>query len=550
MRTLFLDCFSGISGDMTVGALCDLGVKPSALEWELSKLELGEWHTHFQKEMRQAIQGVKFSIHENQAHGCSPESHHGHEGHQVHPPHHAVPPQEEHSHPHWEEKQSGEEHGHAHEHCSCGHHHHEEHEHHHSGGRSSGSDAGLAVDAGGQADCNAEAHPHSHSHSHCSHEHHSHQEHEAHSHCSCGGHHEHEHGHSLFHSQSHSHSHAEAHGHSHEHEHGHGHSHPHGRTHAQIKELISNSSLSDFVKTHALSMFQRIAVAEGKVHGVSPDHVAFHEVGALDSIADIVMVCAGLEMLGVEKVYVSNLHDGSGWIDCAHGRFPIPSAATLEILKGIPVRQIEEPFEFITPTGAAIVAEFGVSFGPMPQMKVEKIGYGVGTRKLPSRPNVLRAVLGEIEPEAAASYQTDQITRLETNLDDLSPELIGAAMEKLLKAGALDVFFTPIQMKKNRPAIQLSVLCEESDASKLADIIFSETTAFGLRMEQISRLKLARKFEKVKTAYGEITVKIGMRGDQIMQIVPEFESCRAASESTGAPLKLVYEAAQKAAKEA
>lgn len=500
MRTLFLDCFSGISGDMTVGALCDLGVKPSALEWELSKLELGEWHTHFQKETRQAIQGVKFSIHENQAHGCSHESHHGHEGHQVHPPHHA-PPQEEHTHPHWEEKQQQE-----------------------SGEK------------------------HAHSHSHCSHEHHSHQEHESHSHCSCGGHHEHERSHS--HSQSHSHSHAEAHGHSHEHEHDHGHSHAHGRTHAQIKELISNSSLSDFVKTHALSMFQRIAVAEGKVHGVSPDHVAFHEVGALDSIADIVMVCAGLEMLGIEKVYVSNLHDGSGWIDCAHGRFPIPSAATLEILKGIPVRQIEEPFEFITPTGAAIVAEFGVSFGPMPQMKVEKIGYGVGTRKLPSRPNVLRAVLGEIEPEAAASYQTDQITRLETNLDDLSPELIGAAMEKLLKAGALDVFFTPIQMKKNRPAIQLSVLCEESEVSKLADIIFSETTAFGLRMERISRLKLDRKFEKVKTTYGEITVKIGMRGDQIMQIVPEFESCRAASESTGAPLKLVYEAAQKAAKEA
>ena len=275
--------------------------------------------------------------------------------------------------------------------------------------------------------------------------------------------------------------------------------------------------------------------------------MAFHEVGALDSIADIVLVCAGLEMLGVDKVFVSRLHDGCGWIDCAHGRFPIPSAATLEILQGIPVRQIDEPFEFITPTGAAIVAEFGASFGLMPQMRVEKIGYGVGTRKLPSRPNVLRAVLGELDEENATGYEADEITRIETNIDDLSPEVTGAAMEKLFSAGALDVFFTPIQMKKNRPAIQLSVLCENTAASKMADLIFSETTAFGLRMDQVSRLKLARKFEKVTTPFGEISVKIGLRGGEAIQIAPEFESCKAASEQTGAPLRTVYEAARKAA---
>jgi uncharacterized protein (TIGR00299 family) protein len=294
-------------------------------------------------------------------------------------------------------------------------------------------------------------------------------------------------------------------------------------------------------------MFHRIAVAEGKIHGVPPENVAFHEVGALDSIADIVLVCAGMEMLGVEKVFVSRLHDGCGWIDCAHGRFPIPSAATLEILQGIPVRQIDEPFEFITPTGAAIVAEFGVSFGTMPLMKVEKIGYGVGSRKLASRPNVLRAVLGELAEEIPTGYETDEITRIETNLDDLSPEITAAAMEKLFAAGALDVFFTPIQMKKNRPAIQLSVLCENAEASKIADLIFAETTAFGLRIDQVSRLKLARKFEKVTTPFGEIIVKIGYRGDQAIQIAPEFESCRAASELTGAPLRAVYEAARKAA---
>ena len=180
----------------------------------------------------------------------------------------------------------------------------------------------------------------------------------------------------------------------------------------------------------------------------------------------------------------------------------------------------------------------------MPQMTVGKVGYGVGTRKLKSRPNVLRAVLGEIADETSGGYQADQITRLETNIDDLSSEVTGAAMEKLFSAGALDVFFTPIQMKKNRPAIQLSVLCENTDATKLADIIFTETTAFGLRIDHLNRLKLDRKFEKVSTPYGDITVKVGLRGDQRIQIAPEFESCRIASEMTGASLRAVYEAAR------
>ena len=205
-------------------------------------------------------------------------------------------------------------------------------------------------------------------------------------------------------------------------------------------------------------------------------------------------------------------------------------------------------FEFITPTGAAIVAEFGASFGLMPEMRVEKIGYGIGSRKLPSRPNVLRAALGELAEEAAADYQTDEITRIETNIDDLSPEVVGATMEKLLAAGALDVFFTPIQMKKNRPAIQLSVLCENLAAATIADIIFSETTAFGLRMDQVRRLKLAREFKEVATPFGTVTVKIGLRGGEAIQIAPEFESCKAAAEKSGAPLREVYEAARQAAR--
>jgi len=298
MKVLFLDCFSGISGDMTVGALVDLGVKPSTLEWELSKLDLGDFHMHFGREKRQNIEGVKFGIHEGATHT--------HEQDEKHAGAHA------HAHAH----ECDHDHGHAHE-----------------------------------------SHPHTH-------------EHEGHHHDEV---HEHDHGSEV-----------------------HTHEHQHGRSHRQIRALIEASELTPFVKQHALSIFHRIAVAEGKIHGQPPEDVTFHEVGALDSIADIVCACVGIEALGVEKIYVSSLHEGRGTIQCAHGTFPLPAPATMEILTGIPLGQIDEPHELITPTGAAIAAEFGVAFGPMPKLKTEKIGYGIGTRHLASRPNVLRAVLGEL----------------------------------------------------------------------------------------------------------------------------------------------------------
>ena len=300
MKALYLDCISGISGDMTVGALVDLGVKPSTLEWELSKLDLGDFHMHFERAKRKEIEGVKFGIHEGSTRG-------------------------EHC----------EEHGHEHSHQAD-----EHHEHEHSYGE------------------HTQTHEHSHG-EHCDH----------------------------------SHEHSDE---KHEHDHGdHGH-HTHGRSHREIRELIEHSELTPFVKKHALSIFQRIAIAEGKIHGVPAEDVAFHEVGALDSIADIVCVCVGIEALGVEKVIVSALNDGRGTVECAHGTFPLPAPATLEILKGIAIGQIDEPHELITPTGAAIVAEFGSGFGLMPRIASEKIGYGVGTRELHARPNVLRAVLGTL----------------------------------------------------------------------------------------------------------------------------------------------------------
>ncbi|MGC3991830.1 MAG: nickel pincer cofactor biosynthesis protein LarC [Chthoniobacteraceae bacterium] len=454
---------------MTVGALCDLGVPPSVFEWELGKVNIGDFHMHFERKQRQAIEGVKFGIHEGATHR-----------HDQDEPEEAEPGHHHHEH-------HGEAHEHAHgEGCGCGHHHHEEapaHRHE-------------------QPPHRHEEPPHHHAHEHQPH----------------------------------------AHGHEHHHHHEE-HAHPHGRNHAEIRQLISESDLSDFVKKHALSIFQRIAVAEGKIHGVPAEDVTFHEVGALDSIADIICACVGIEHLKVDRVQVSPLFDGHGWVDCAHGRFPIPAAATLEILHGIPFRQIDEEFEFITPTGAAIAAEFGASFGPMPALKVEKIGYGVGTKKLKDRPNVLRAILGEAATEPAHGYETDTITCLETNLDDLSPEILGAVMDRLFAAGALDVFFTPVHMKKNRPGSQLSVLCESADVTKLSDILFRETSAFGLRMQAMERLKLARRFETVSTPYGPIRLKIGERAGEIVQIAPEFEHCKAAAEKSGQPLKAVYEAA-------
>lgn len=305
MKALYLDCISGISGDMTVGALIDLGVKPSALEWELAKLNIGHFHMHYDRAKRKEIEGVKFDIHGGETHG-------------------------EHCHEH-------DEHSHA------------AHEHEH-------------------GDCCGHDHGEAHSHSH---EEHSHED-------------EHSHG-------GHSHS------HEHTHEHGdHDHRHEHGRTHKEIKALIEGSELSAFVKKRALGIFRRIAEAEGKIHGMSAEDVHFHEVGALDSIADIVLTCVGIEALGVGRVFCSKLHDGHGTVECAHGTFPVPAPATLEILKGIPLGQIDEPHELITPTGAAIVAEFAESFGLMPAIKTERIGYGLGTRELSARPNVLRAVLGEL----------------------------------------------------------------------------------------------------------------------------------------------------------
>ncbi len=319
------------------------------------------------------------------------------------------------------------------------------------------------------------------------------------------------------------------------------HGHTHGRNFQEIRTLIANSSLSEGVKERSIAVFHRIAVAEGKIHGVPPAEVGFHEVGAVDSIADIVAACAGIEALEIDRVVASRLVEGSGFVDCAHGRFPLPAPATMEILSGIPVRQIEETGELITPTGAAILAEFATFFGPLPEMRIEKIGYGLGTRDSQPRPNVLRAVVGICAETPDA--EIDEITQIETNLDDLTPELAGATMERLFAAGALDVFYTAAQMKKNRPGFMLTVLATEETASELARIILTETSAFGVRMDRKRRMKLRREFREVETPYGPVRIKLGFLGDEMVQAAPEYESCREAAKRAGVSVKDVHLAA-------
>jgi len=346
--------------------------------------------------------------------------------------------------------------------------------------------------------------------------------------------------------------HDHGHNHSHAHESGPHHEHAEGRNYAEIKKLIFDSNLSAWVKKKSTGVFERIAVAEGKIHGVPPGKVHFHEVGAVDSIVDIVGGCIALEMLGKPRVLAAPVVEGTGWIHCAHGRFPIPAPATLAILgaRGIGVTQCDEPHELVTPTGAALLAEFAESFGPMQNLVAEKIGFGLGTRDNQTRPNALRVVLGTQSKTGAVDsagldWETDTITVLETNLDDINAEILGHFVKQAFAAGALDVFHTPVQMKKNRPGVLLTVLCAAVDADAFTEMMLRETSAFGVRRSTAERRKLRREFATVKTRYGEVTVKVGRLNGKIVQAAPEFESCRKLAEQAKVPLKAVYEAAQK-----
>jgi uncharacterized protein (TIGR00299 family) protein len=320
--------------------------------------------------------------------------------------------------------------------------------------------------------------------------------------------------------------------------------HPEQHAHrhfSDIVELIDTAdALSEGQKDLAKRIFEEVAVSEAKVHGSSIEKVHFHEVGAVDSIVDIVGAAIGFDLLGAEQIISSAVPTGRGQIHIDHGICTVPAPGTAELLKGIPLVDVPVEAELTTPTGAAILKTVVSRFGALPEMIVEEVGYGAGTKSFPSRANLLRLFVGT----ASVSPDTDRVVLLETNLDDVSGEVIGHAKQELLAANALDVYTTPIQMKKDRPGVILSVLCQPADEETLASILFAETNTFGIRRFVVERFKLARQEHTVETAWGTVKGKLGWRHGSREIFTPEFEDCARIAAEENIPLREVYRAAE------
>lgn len=315
------------------------------------------------------------------------------------------------------------------------------------------------------------------------------------------------------------------------------------RRYTEIRGLIEQSQLARPAKEMSLGIFARLADAEAKIHDCPLEEVVFHEVGAIDSIVDVVGAAIGLNKLGVDQVYCSEIPLGQGTISCIHGNLPSPAPATLEILKGIPVYSSGRKLELVTPTGAAIVAALALSFGPIPAMTVERVGYGAGDNDFADMPNLLRIILGE----SAELYDRDGVLVMETNIDDMNPELYQGLMEVLFSQGALDVSLSPLQMKKNRPGVLLRVLCPEQQKEGLAATIFNESSALGVRFYRANRLKLKRKEVLLTAKFGDIRAKAAVAPDGRLRVSPEYEDCRQLAESLELGVGEVYAEALKAA---
>lgn len=441
MKVLYFDCFSGISGDMALAALLDLGIDEALFRKELEKLKLTGYNVLIDRKSKNGIIGtdVKVVLED----GTDAEAH---------------PVREK------EQEDHHRDHHHQHGHT----HHHEQDDHHHH-----------------------------------------------------DGHHEHKH------PQEHSH-------------HGHGHHHE-ARNLLDIESLIDESGIKQSVKDFGKKVFREIAKAEAKVHNKEIHEVHFHEVGAVDSIVDIVGIAICLELLGVEKVYSSALHDGHGFIKCQHGTIPVPVPAVMEMLvgSGIPLVQTDINTELVTPTGMGIIKCVAAGFGKMPVMDVKSVGYGMGKRDTGGF-NALRVMFGTMAEKTQAP---GEIVVLETNIDNMNPEVLGYVMEKLLENRALDVFHTPIYMKKNRPAVMLSVLSAVEDEERLVDILLRETTTLGIRRTVATRHCMDRRFVTIATDWGQVRVKVASFGD-ITKVAPEYEDCAEIARRAGVPLQRVYEVAR------
>jgi len=447
MRIAYLECFSGISGDMFLGALVDAGVSPGLLEKTVEALGVGA-KLEISKVMRSGISATKVDVWVDGEKDMPREEYWAKQD--------VVPgPAKAH---------------HDHEYAH-GHNHHHEHSHHHESGSHE------------QSPTNAPA-PHEHGHSH--------------------------------------------------------------RGLSEIRTIISASAISDSAKTTAIAIFEALGAAEAKIHNVPVESIHFHEVGAVDAIVDIVCAAVGAEALGVDGIVCSALNVGGGSVKCAHGTFPVPAPATVELLKNAPVYSSGIEAELVTPTGAAIAKTLATRFGAFPEMKIEKSAYGAGSRDFPGHPNVLRIVIGEAVPVLTGKTRSETISVMEANLDDLNPQVFGYVMDRLLEEGALDVFGMPVQMKKNRPGTLLTVLCKPEDAEKLIQLIFSETTTLGVRRREESRQTLARRWESVRTEWGEVRIKIASMNGTVTNYAPEYEDCRRIAAEHHVPLKTVMQEASRA----
>ena len=340
----------------------------------------------------------------------------------------------------------------------------------------------------------------------------------------------------------HSHAHdAQAHTHRHDHGHTHEHAHSHGRSLRVIRELIRAAPLAEPVKKTATQVFELLGASEAKIHNVDIDAIHFHEVGAVDAIVDIVAASAGIYYVKLDAWHCSPLNVGGGMVECAHGTFPVPAPATADLLRDFPTYSAHVQKELVTPTGAALLRVLNPAFGQQPAMRVDRIGYGAGTRNPKGFPNALRISMGEADE--GAERRTETVTVIETALDDLSPQILAWVAESALAAGAADVMLTPVIMKKGRPGTLLTVLCNASESAALERLIFRETSTLGVRIRQDQRRCLKRQHMPVQTPYGEIRMKVGLLAGEEMNAAPEFEDCRAAATQHNVALKLVQQAA-------
>jgi uncharacterized protein (TIGR00299 family) protein len=439
MRIAYLECFSGMSGDMFLGALIDAGVSPRLLEETVAALNLGA-RLEIARVVRSGISATKVDVWVDGEKDL---------------------PREE----YWAKQ-------HRHD------------------------------------------HPHDHPHDHGSHEHSAHE-------------------HSSADDSSRAESPAP-------------HQHQHSRGLTEIREIIRKATLSETAKRTAIAIFEALGAAEAKIHATSIEKVHFHEVGAVDAMVDIVCAAVGAEALAVDEIVCSPLNIGGGSVECAHGTFPVPAPATVELLKDAPVYSTGLQAELVTPTGAAIVKVLATRFASFPEMKIERSGYGAGSREFAGLPNVVRLTLGRVASGLDGKTASGMVTVLEANLDDLNPQVFGYVMDRLLEDGALDAFGVPVQMKKGRPGMLLTVLCKPEDASKFTQLIFTETTTLGVRRRDEVRQTLARRWENVRTQWGDVRIKIASMNGTVTNYAPEYEDCRRIATQHRVPLKTVIQEAARA----